>query len=110
MRGDSGVADEGRVVGVSKFHSWGKCIMPLTNINSDWMSNASSGLCIILLYCYIILLYYIILYYIILYYLRGSFKLHLGGVITSMQGRAFAHLQYKWLKRYMWLFITNLKK
>ena len=54
MRGDSGVAGEGRVVGIPKFHSWGKCIMPLTNINSDWMSNASSGLCIILLY-YIIL-------------------------------------------------------
>ena len=47
MRGDSGVAGEGRVVGVPKFHSWGKCTTPLTNINSDWMSNASSGLCII---------------------------------------------------------------
>ena len=46
MRGDSGVAGEGRVVGVPKFHSWGKCTMPLTNINSDGMSNASSGLCI----------------------------------------------------------------
>ena len=46
MRGDSGVAGEGRVVGISKFHSWGKCTMPLTNINSDWMSNALSGLCI----------------------------------------------------------------
>ena len=64
MRDDSGVAGEGRVVGIPKFHSWGKCTMPLTNINSDWMSNASSGLCIIMLY-------YII-------YLRGSFKLHLG--------------------------------
>ena len=42
MRGNSGVAGEGRVVGVPKFHSWGKCTMPLTNINSDWMSNASS--------------------------------------------------------------------
>ena len=59
MRGDSGVAGEGRVVGVAgegrvvgvpKFHSWGKCTMPLTNINSDWMFNASSGLCIILGY------------------------------------------------------------
>ena len=47
MRGDSGVAGEGRVVAVPKFHSWGKCTMPLRNINSDWMSNASSGLCII---------------------------------------------------------------
>ena len=46
MRGDGDVAGEGRVVGVPKFHSWGKCTMPLTNINSDWMSNASSGLCI----------------------------------------------------------------
>ena len=63
MRGDSGVGGEGRVVGVPKFYSWGKCTMPLTNITSDWMSNASSGLCINL--------YYII-------YLRGSFKLHLG--------------------------------
>ena len=53
MRGDSGVAGEGRIVGVLKFYSWGKCTMPLTNINSDWMSNGFSGLCIIL--CYIIL-------------------------------------------------------
>ena len=63
MTGDSGVAGEGRVVGIPKFHSWGRCTIPLTNINSDWMSNAISGLCINL---------------IILYYLRGSFKLHLG--------------------------------
>ena len=48
--GESGVAGEGRVVGVPKFHSWGKCTMPLTNINSDWMSNASSGLCINIIY------------------------------------------------------------
>ena len=63
MRGDGGVAGEGRVVGVPKFHSWGKCTMTLTNINSDWMSNASFCLRIIL--CY-------------LCYLCGSFKLHLG--------------------------------
>ena len=69
MRGDSGVAGEGRVVGIPKFHSWDKCTMPLTNINSDWMSNASSGLCIILVILYYIILYYIILYYIILYYI-----------------------------------------
>ena len=50
MRGDGSVADEGRVVGVPKFHSWGKCTMPLTDINSDWMSNTFSGLCIILVY------------------------------------------------------------
>ena len=31
-RGDSGVAGEGRVVGVAKFHSWGKCTIPLTQI------------------------------------------------------------------------------
>ena len=48
MRGEGGVAGEGRVVGVPKFHSWDKCTMPLTNINSDWMTNASSGLCITL--------------------------------------------------------------
>ena len=62
MRGDGGVAGEGRVVGIPKFHSWGKCTMPLTNISSDWMSNASSGP----------------VNYIFIYYLRGSFKLHLG--------------------------------
>ena len=45
MRGEGGVAGEGRVVGVPKFHSLGKCTMPLTNINSDWMPNASSSLC-----------------------------------------------------------------
>ena len=54
VRGDGGVTGEGRIVGVPKFHSWGKCTMPLTNIKSDWMSNVSSVLCIIL--------YYIILY------------------------------------------------
>ena len=46
MRGDGGVAGKGRVVGVPKFLSWGNCTMTLMNINSDWMSNASSGLCI----------------------------------------------------------------
>ena len=38
MRGDGSVAGEGIVAGVLKFHSWGKCTMPLTNINSDRMS------------------------------------------------------------------------
>ena len=52
MRGDGGVAGEGRVVGVPKFHSWGKCTMPFTNINSDWLSNASFVLRIILYYLY----------------------------------------------------------
>ena len=51
--GDSGVAGEGRVVGAPKFYSWGKYTMPLTNINSDWMSNASCGLCIIYLLYYV---------------------------------------------------------
>ena len=50
MRGDSGVAGEGRVVGVPKFYSWGKCTMPLTNINTDWMSNGFSGLCSYIIY------------------------------------------------------------
>ena len=29
VRGESGVAGEGRVVGLPKFHSWGECTMPL---------------------------------------------------------------------------------
>ena len=58
VRVEGGVAGEERVVGVPKFHSWGKCTIPLANINSDWMSNASSSLCV-------------------LGYLHGSFKLHL---------------------------------
>ena len=53
MRGDSGIAGEGRVAGIPKFHSWGKYTMPLTNVNSDWMSNASAGLCIIYLFIYL---------------------------------------------------------
>ena len=52
MRSDSGVAGEGRVVGIPKFYSWGKYTMLLTNINSNWMSNTSSGLCIILVILY----------------------------------------------------------
>ena len=44
MRDEGGVAGEGSVVGLPKFHFWDKCTMPLTNINSDCMSNASSGL------------------------------------------------------------------
>ena len=46
MRGEGGVAVEGRVVGVPKFHFWGKCTMALTYVNSDWMSNTFSSLCI----------------------------------------------------------------
>ena len=57
MRGEGGIAGEGKLVGVPKFYSWGKHTM-----QSDWMSNASSALCINL--------YFI---------LRGSFLLHLGG-------------------------------
>ena len=37
LRDDSSVASERIIVGVSKFHSWGKYTMPFTNINSDWM-------------------------------------------------------------------------
>ena len=50
MRIEGGIAGEGRVVGLPKFHSWGKCTMPLMKINTDWMSNTLSGLCIIGLY------------------------------------------------------------
>ena len=53
MRGEGGVAGEGKVVGVPKFHFWGKCTMPLTNINSDWMSNASLA-CVLTYIIYII--------------------------------------------------------
>ena len=31
MKGESGVAGEGRVVGVPKFHSWGKCMHHAVN-------------------------------------------------------------------------------
>ena len=50
VRGEGGVAGEGRVVGVPKFHFWGMCTMSLMNLNSDRMSNASFGLFIIYLY------------------------------------------------------------
>ena len=58
---DSGVAGEGRVVGIPKFHSWGKCTMPLTNINSDECPTPPLA-CVL----------------IILFILCRSFKLHLG--------------------------------
>jgi len=32
VRGEGGVAGEGSVVGVPKYHSWGKCTMPSTQI------------------------------------------------------------------------------
>ena len=44
MRDEGSVAGKRRVVSVPKVHSWGKYTMPLTNINSDWMSNTSSDL------------------------------------------------------------------
>ena len=50
VRGDSGVADEGRIGGVPKFHSWDKCTITLTNIQSNLMSNSLLGLCINLYY------------------------------------------------------------
>jgi len=46
MGGKGGIAGEGRVLGIQKFYFWGKWTMPLTNINSDLISNASSCLCI----------------------------------------------------------------
>ena len=70
MKGDSGVAGEGRVVGIPKFHSWGKFTMPLTNTNSDWMSNASSGLCII--YIVIYLFIYIYIWYVRIPYIHPA--------------------------------------
>ena len=57
MRGEGGVAGEGKVV-VPKFRSWGKCTIPLTNINSYWMSNASPGLCINLFILFTRILYF----------------------------------------------------
>ena len=75
MRGDGGVAGEGKVVGVPKFHSWGKCTMTLRNTNSDWMSNSSSGLRIILIIYLRSPLSCILGCKNIL---RGSFKLRLG--------------------------------
>ena len=58
VKGEGGVAGEGRVVGVPKFHSLGKCTMPLTNINSDWIS---SGLCINLFMLF--MLFTLVLYF-----------------------------------------------
>ena len=70
VRDDGGVAGEGRAAGVPKFHSWDKCTMPLTNINSDWMSNASYCLCIL---DYIKqLLHAIVLDIKVYYYLRNA--------------------------------------
>jgi len=53
VRGDSGVAYEGKVVGVSKFDFWGKCTIPMLPLA-------------------------FVLCWFILFILRGSFILHLG--------------------------------
>ena len=50
VRGDRGVAGEGRVVGVPKLHSCGKYTMLLKNINSDWMSNLPLAYALFILY------------------------------------------------------------
>ena len=78
MRGDGGVAGEGRVVGVPRFHSWGKCTMPLININSDRMSNTSSGLCIIL-----VVLHYVI----VIPWLQGFIVENLPEPKSTARGR-----------------------
>ena len=52
MRGDGGVAGEGRVVGVPKFHSWGKCTMPSTQIGCPTLPLA----------CVLFILYYLYIY------------------------------------------------
>ena len=78
MRGESGVAGEGRVVGVPKFHSWGKCTMPLTQIECATFPLA----CVL---TYIIYLFTRVLYFaswgVIL---RWSFKLHLGVTVIDI--------------------------
>ena len=35
MRGEGGVAGEGKLVGVPKFHSWGNCTIPLRQISTQ---------------------------------------------------------------------------
>ena len=54
MRGEGGVAGEGRVVGGPKFHSWGKCTMPLTQIGCPMLTLAC-----VLTYLHVFILYYI---------------------------------------------------
>ena len=85
MRGEGGVAGEGRVVGLPKFHSWGKCTMPRisTQIGCQTLSLA----CVLTYIIYVGPLFRIlgcnyagplscILGCIII--LRGSFISHLG--------------------------------
>ena len=36
MRGEGGVAGEGRVVGAPKFHSWGKCTINEYQLRLDF--------------------------------------------------------------------------
>ena len=57
VRGEGGVADEGRVVDAAKFHLWSKCATPLTQIGCQMLPLACELYCIVL---------------------RGSFISHLG--------------------------------
>ena len=58
MRGEGGVAGEGRVVGVPKLQSWGKCTMPLTQI----------GYPLLPLACVLTYIIYIVLFTRVLYF------------------------------------------
>ena len=73
MRGEGSVAGEGRVVGVPKFHSWGKCAMPLTNIRLRLDVQRFPWL------------YYIVLFMWVLYFASW-------GVITSTTSSAHGNL------------------
>ena len=95
MRGEGGVAGEGRV-GLPKFHSWGKCTMPLTNVNSDWMSNASSDLCINLVILFTRVLYF---------YVGKSIQWYIGvqGLDTERMRENIGNNK----KNYIYMYIYN---
>ena len=44
MRGEDGVTGERELFGERGCYSWNKCSMALTNMHSDWILIASTGL------------------------------------------------------------------
>ena len=50
VRGEGGVAGEGRVVGVPKFHFWGMCTMLLMNLNSTQIGYPTLPLACLFIY------------------------------------------------------------
>ena len=85
VRSESGVAGEGRVVGVPKFHSWGKCTMPRisTQIGCPTLPLASINL-FICLFIYLFVCLFIYLFVHLFIYLINYLFIYVRVLFTQV--------------------------